>query len=95
MRFNQALRELCEFGLAEGIARIAIAISRCRASPPLCELPGCRVGDILLIGTETVEPWTRTIGFLRSFMDRDGVVLIVVLIAVCWWKGEAPRWRWA
>jgi len=23
------------------------------------------------------------------------VVLIVVLIAVCWWKGEAPRWRWA
>jgi hypothetical protein len=23
------------------------------------------------------------------------VVLIVVLIAVCWWKGEAPHWRWA
>ena len=20
--------------------------------------------------------------------------LSLVLIAICWWKGEAPRWRW-
>jgi len=26
----------------------------------------------------------------------QGAVLILVaaLIAVCWWKGEKPRWRW-
>ena len=22
------------------------------------------------------------------------IVLSVVLTAVCWWKGEPPRWRW-
>lgn len=22
------------------------------------------------------------------------IVLSTTLIAVCWWKGEAPRWRW-
>ena len=22
------------------------------------------------------------------------VMLSVLLIAVCWWKGEPPRWRW-
>jgi hypothetical protein len=22
------------------------------------------------------------------------IVLAVVLVAICWWKGEAPRWRW-
>lgn len=22
------------------------------------------------------------------------VGLTLVLIAICWWKGEAPRWRW-
>lgn len=21
-------------------------------------------------------------------------VLTVLLIAICWWKGEPPRWRW-
>jgi hypothetical protein len=21
-------------------------------------------------------------------------VIIAALIAVCWWKGEPPRWRW-
>jgi hypothetical protein len=95
-------------------------------------LPACRVGDIVSISTETVEPWTRTIGFLRAlwwgwgvpitwqgwlvfagffglivagvflFPPRKAlatfvcyvVVLTVVLIALCWWKGEAPRWQW-
>jgi hypothetical protein len=23
------------------------------------------------------------------------VVLSVLFAGVCWWKGEAPRWRWA
>jgi len=22
------------------------------------------------------------------------VVLSLLLIAICWWKGEPPRWRW-
>ena len=22
------------------------------------------------------------------------VLLSVILVAVCWWKGEVPRWRW-
>jgi hypothetical protein len=22
------------------------------------------------------------------------VVLSVLLVGVCWWKGEPPRWRW-
>lgn len=26
--------------------------------------------------------------------DLTAVVLAVLLIAVCWWKGEKPRWRW-
>jgi len=28
-------------------------------------------------------------GFLGS-----SVGLTVLLIAICWWKGEPPRWRW-
>ncbi len=22
------------------------------------------------------------------------VILSIILTAVCWWKGEPPRWRW-
>ncbi len=22
------------------------------------------------------------------------IVLSFVLVVICWWKGEAPRWRW-
>ena len=28
-------------------------------------------------------------GFLASVFGLTGV-----LIAICWWKGEPPRWRW-
>jgi hypothetical protein len=28
------------------------------------------------------------------FLYAYVAVLIVALVAVCWWKGEPPRWRW-
>ena len=29
-----------------------------------------------------------------SFFVLYAVVLSAVLVAVCWWKGEPPRWQW-
>jgi hypothetical protein len=26
--------------------------------------------------------------------DLAAVTLAALLIAICWWKGEKPRWRW-
>jgi hypothetical protein len=96
------------------------------------KLPGCRVGDIVSIGTETVshgpellvscealwlgwglpitwQGWLVFAAFfglivtgvllfpprkaLATFLGYV-VVLTIALIAVCWWKGEAPRWQW-
>lgn len=28
------------------------------------------------------------------FFSGYVAVLVVALVAVCWWKGEPPRWRW-
>jgi len=28
------------------------------------------------------------------FFVLYAVVLSAVLVAVCWWKGEPPRWQW-
>jgi hypothetical protein len=28
------------------------------------------------------------------FLYAYVAVLIVALVAVCWWKGEPPRWHW-
>jgi hypothetical protein len=29
-----------------------------------------------------------------QFFTFYSVALSVVLVAVCWWKGEPPRWQW-
>ena len=30
----------------------------------------------------------------RDGVPRSRVWMSAVLIAICWWKGEPPRWRW-
>ena len=57
----------------------------------------------------TWQGWTVLLGFFALlgagvvvFPPQEGVgrflayagVLALVLVAICWWKGEAPRWRW-
>ena len=33
-------------------------------------------------------------GFPRTWQGRVVLAVYVILIAVCWAKGEPPRWRW-
>lgn len=57
----------------------------------------------------TWEGWIVTIGFVvllsaASWLFPPGrntpafaasvVGLTAVVLAICWWKGEPPRWRW-
>jgi hypothetical protein len=41
------------------------------------------------------------VGLLAFHPSRQPVVFVIglvvhggVLLAICWWKGEPPRWRW-
>jgi hypothetical protein len=60
-------------------------------------LPSCRQGWIVLCGYIALT----VLGFfvfppdtqLGSFLIYVGV-LTVLLVAICWLKGEPPRWRW-
>jgi hypothetical protein len=46
---------------------------------------------VMLIGTAAVviDPSARPVRFAACL-----VALTLILIAVCWAKGEPPRWRW-
>ena len=44
----------------------------------------------LIVAGVFLFPPRKAPGSFAGYM----VVLIVALTAVCWWKGEAPRWRW-
>ncbi|WP_210189168.1 hypothetical protein [Bradyrhizobium erythrophlei] len=43
---------------------------------------------LIAVGTATILPHSRP-GFIAYV-----AMLCVLLIGVCWWKGEPPRWRW-
>jgi hypothetical protein len=44
---------------------------------------------VLLIGVFGIDP-ERQLPLFMAWM----VGWSAVLVAVCWWKGERPRWRW-
>jgi hypothetical protein len=44
---------------------------------------------LLVVGTSIFPPGTQLGRFLAYV-----VVLCALLVAVCWLKGEPPRWRW-
>ena len=44
---------------------------------------------LLVAGALIVPPRQSLAGFVSY-----AVVLTVLLVGVCWWKGEPPRWRW-
>jgi hypothetical protein len=44
---------------------------------------------LLAAGALIVPPGRDLTGFMAYV-----VVLTALLAAVCWWKGEPPRWRW-
>jgi hypothetical protein len=44
---------------------------------------------VLLIGFFGIDPERQLPLFMAWMLGWSAV-----LIAVCWWKGERPRWRW-
>ena len=44
---------------------------------------------LLVAGALILLPGQSPAGFIAYV-----VVLTVLLTAMCWWKGEPPRWRW-
>ncbi len=44
---------------------------------------------LLVAGTVIVPPGRS----LTGFIVYTGV-LVALLVFICWWKGEPPRWRW-
>jgi len=44
---------------------------------------------LLLLGAITFAPMTKTFEFVIYVQ-----VLTLVLVLICWLKGEPPRWRW-
>ena len=44
---------------------------------------------LLVLAAFVVRPELHMARWIASV-----VVLSLLLIAVCWWKGERPRWRW-
>jgi hypothetical protein len=44
---------------------------------------------LLVLGFALFPPASRTAEFIAYV-----VALTVVLIVICWFKGEPPRWRW-
>jgi hypothetical protein len=44
---------------------------------------------LVAFGAVILPPRPSPIGFLAYIG-----VLSVLLIAICWWKGEPPKWRW-
>jgi hypothetical protein len=60
--------------------------------------PNCWQGWVVILayvvllggGALVIEHSRRFAQFLTFY----SVALSVVLVAVCWWKGEPPRWQW-
>jgi len=44
---------------------------------------------LLPLAIDLIPPERNMPGFLASVFGLTGV-----LIAICWWTGEPPRWRW-
>ena len=44
---------------------------------------------LLMVGIVTFPPSRSPIAFVGCV-----AILTMALTAVCWWKGEPPRWRW-
>jgi nitrate/nitrite transporter NarK len=44
---------------------------------------------LVVVGAVVVPPHREPVMFVGYI-----VVLSIALTAVCWWKGEPPRWRW-
>jgi drug/metabolite transporter (DMT)-like permease len=44
---------------------------------------------LLAAGLLVMRPHQSSLAFLAYVM-----ALTIVLTAICWWKGEPPRWRW-
>jgi hypothetical protein len=53
------------------------------------------------------QGWVVVLLYMAALLAATGLIatrpelfaacvfgLSVVLIAICWWKGEKPRWRW-
>ena len=60
-------------------------------------LPAVWQGWVVLVGfiglavvvARVVPPERSVVGFVAAMSG-----LSLALIAICWWKGEPPRWRW-
>jgi hypothetical protein len=48
---------------------------------------------VLLVGGSVVIPHTHAAVFAVAY-SAYAVTLGTALVAVCWLKGEKPRWRW-
>ena len=44
---------------------------------------------VLLIGVFGIDPERQLPLFMAWMLGWSAV-----LVAICWWKGERPRWRW-
>jgi xanthine/uracil permease len=44
---------------------------------------------LTVVVARVVPPERSVVGFVAAMSG-----LSLALIAICWWKGEPPRWRW-
>jgi hypothetical protein len=58
-----------------------------------CAWQGCLVMGgfvgLLTMASFRFPPGQHTPGFVISVL-----ALTAAVVAICWWKGEPPRWRW-
>lgn len=54
-------------------------------------------------GWMVMAVWVATVVLLNVFVRPEispgefsglMILLVIVLLVICWWKGETPRWRW-
>jgi hypothetical protein len=45
---------------------------------------------LIYIGAEVARPDETGTPYFTLYV----IFLSVLLVGVCWWKGEPPRWRW-
>jgi len=52
---------------------------------------GCsdRLFALFIAGAFLVPPQRSVVAFVTYI-----IAISVVLTAICWWKGEPPKWRW-
>jgi hypothetical protein len=49
---------------------------------------------VLLVYAGSIAAGTLVIRFGRGYFLGVVIVASALMTAVCWWKGERPRWRW-